>query len=562
MAGEEIVNLFKNCHKTPMMENRDLWNDAYAYYLSKGLRMFVLDNIVSILIGFAISLTPILIFTLSDFTRLRTAKSLSDLYIPFSFDPTPITISLFIISSVFALFNLLQLVQFLCALPHYLRLHNYFTSTLHITDTELAVLDWREVIDSIQLHESTERKPILTITQEILKMDNFICALISDPSILMWRLPFCQQSQQIPMTRFFFYLFKLTLSGVVLDSNGGSLVSGVQGIRSGNAIRQLQMRSRLIGFGLAILSPFVLAFEMLYLVFHYSQAIRESPKSLSLRRWTPQATWLIREYNELPHILNARIAKSYEPANCYVDLFPSAIVQPILRMIAFFSGAILTILFIVGLITDSSYLLTVEVMNGKSLAWLISILASIYGICKVSIVADVRPFSAEECMVEIERYTHFDFRDGKNSAHSWEAFNKFTSLFQPMFFQLALELMSVVLNPLLFIVVIPMKAQSIVGFVKQHSVNVQDLGWICEFSVFDQEQANRSRPAEQKKKYLRSVSSFNRLHGLESPLIEVEDELEDSMLGLSPVQQEEQLLEESLVEIPDIIGPDGDPFYL
>jgi hypothetical protein len=39
-----------------------------------------------------------------------------------------------------------------------------------------------------------------------------------------------------------------------------------------------------------------------------------------------------------------------------------------------------------------------------------TVLASPYGICKVSIAAEVRPFSAKECMVEIEQRTHFDFR--------------------------------------------------------------------------------------------------------------------------------------------------------
>jgi hypothetical protein len=75
-------------------------------------------------------------------------------------------------------------------------------------------------------------------------------------------------------------------------------------------------------------------------------------------------------------------------------------------MLAFFSGGILTILFVGGLVTNSGYLLTVEVLNGKSLAWLISIIVSIYGICRVSIVAEVRPWSADECMEEIERHIH------------------------------------------------------------------------------------------------------------------------------------------------------------
>jgi autophagy-related protein 9 len=551
-----------------MPDEKRRWKELYEYYVSKGLTMFLLDSVVSLLIGFGISAAPVGLFVFSDFSRLATAKSFSDIFVPLSSHPTPFVVCVFIVSGIFVLFNVVQLFQFLGALPRYISLHRYFASSLGISDTELAVLEWHEVVESVQAHQGGEMKTMLAIAQEILKMDNFICALVSDPSVLTWRVPCRDQMDLIPMTRFFFYLFRLCLSGIVLDSSGGSLVSGVQELRAGNVVRQFTQRSRLIGIGLAILSPFVLAFEILYLVFHYLQAVRASPQSLSLRRWTPQAKWLIREYNELPHLLRARIAKSYEPANYYMDMFPSVVVQPLLKILAFFSGSLLTILFVVGLLTDSGYLLTIEVVHGKSLAWLISILASVYGICKVSIVADVRPFSAEECMEEIERCTHYDFRDSKQSAHSWEAFNKFASFFQPIIVQLLIELVSVVLNPFLFIVVIPMKAGSVVEFVRQHSIHVQDLGWICSFSVFDQEQARRSRPAEQKKKYLRSLRNFSRLNpqGGDAPLIDIEDEAEESVLTPLPtlplVRMDFGPGDDPLAGTSEIIGHDGDPFFV
>jgi autophagy-related protein 9 len=541
------------------------WEYIYEYYVSKGLTVFLLDHVVSLLIGFGISLAPIFLFLLCDFSRLRNATLFWDVFVPLSSHPPALVTCVFIVSGVFGLFNLVQLVQFLLALPRYAQLHRYFASTLGITDSELAVLDWGEIVDAVQIHASGDQKTVLAITQEILKLDNFVCGLVTDPSVLTWRAPWQPQPELIPMTRFFFYLLKLALSGSVLDASGGSIVSGVQEVRAGGAVQRLRLRSRLIGVGLLLSSPFVLAFEILYLVFHYSQAVRSSPQALSLRRWTPQAKWLIREYNELPHLLRGRIAKSYDSANYYADLFPSAFLQPLLRMLAFFSGGMLTILFVVGLVTDSGYLLTVELLHGKSLAWLISILASVYGVCKVSIIAEVKPFTAEECMVEIERHTHYDFRDTKNSAHSWQAFNKFSSMFKPIATQLLIELVSVVLNPFLFIVVLPMKAESIVDFVKKHSVKIDDLGWICSFSVFNQQQAHRSRPIEQKRKYLRSVSNFNRMHGAGCPLIDLDDEAEESVLAVAPSDTRPRAdfdNPEDPIPASDIIGHDGDPFFV
>jgi len=110
------------------------------------------------------------------------------------------------VSGVFLIFNVIQLFQFLYALPRYIRLHIYFKKVLGINDAELSVLEWHEVIESIQIHEPDERKTLLAITQDILKIDNFICALVSDPSILTWRVPWKKQVESIPMTEFFLFV--------------------------------------------------------------------------------------------------------------------------------------------------------------------------------------------------------------------------------------------------------------------------------------------------------------------------------------------------------------------
>jgi hypothetical protein len=40
------------------------------------------------------------------------------------------------------------------------------------------------------MHDPHVHKTVLAITQEILKTDKFLCALVSDPIILTWRTPF------------------------------------------------------------------------------------------------------------------------------------------------------------------------------------------------------------------------------------------------------------------------------------------------------------------------------------------------------------------------------------
>ena len=509
-----------------MLRQPHAWQDIYEYYYSKGLMVFLLDRFVSLSIGVTISFAPIFVFGCCDFSKLSTAKHLSECIYSLREGISRCNFFALACSVVFALFNAFQLAQTLAALPKFVKLHNYFKNTLGITDHDLSVANWNEIIEVIMRHEGEERRSALSIVQEIMKFDNYICALISDPSILTWKLPFMTESEVVPMTRFFVYLLKLSLAGIVLDTEGSSIVNGVHAVRSHVTTRRLVTRFRLIGILLAITAPFVLCFELLYLVFHYSQAIRNSPESLSLRRWTPQAKWIIREYNELPHLLAERISHSYEYANYYMDLFPWLELQLLLKMTSFFCGAVLTVLFVAGLFTDSGYLLTIDAIGHKSLAWLVSVLASVYGICRVSIVSDIHPYTADECMVKVERHLHFDFRDSNNSAQSWTAYNKFARLFQPIGYHLLIEVFSVILNPILFAVVLPYKAESIVDFVMRNSIQVEGLGWICAFSCFDTEIRNFGGSTDQEQKLQRSISYFGAGQDFarsQTPLIDLRD---------------------------------------
>ena len=53
-------------------------------------------------------------------------------------------------------------------------------------------------------------------------------------------------------------------------------------------------------------APFILLLMLGRLVFAQSDEWYRSPATLGKRTWTPYARWLIREYNELPHIFDER----------------------------------------------------------------------------------------------------------------------------------------------------------------------------------------------------------------------------------------------------------------
>ena len=59
------------------------------------------------------------------------------------------------------------------------------------------------------------------------------------------------------------------------------------------------------------------------------------------------ALWHFREFNELPHVFERRIAKSYAPAAAYVKRFYSPSVAVASRGIAFIAGALVGVLVLI-----------------------------------------------------------------------------------------------------------------------------------------------------------------------------------------------------------------------
>lgn len=55
-----------------------------------------------------------------------------------------------------------------------------------------------------------------------------------------------------------------------------------------------------------LLSPFLIAFLLIYFFLRNGEAFYHHPSSLGARRWSALAKWRLREFNELPHLITHR----------------------------------------------------------------------------------------------------------------------------------------------------------------------------------------------------------------------------------------------------------------
>lgn len=101
------------------------------------------------------------------------------------------------------------------------------------------------------------------------------------------------------------------------------------------------LKTRFIFMGVmnAILAPFIVIYLLLYSFFRYFdvssterpmmyntltsiQQYHKNPSSIGSRNYTLYAQWKFREFNELPHLFERRLARSHPIASEYIDQFP------------------------------------------------------------------------------------------------------------------------------------------------------------------------------------------------------------------------------------------------
>lgn len=82
--------------------------------------------------------------------------------------------------------------------------------------------------------------------------------------------------------------------------------------------RALRRRFIVVGALNLLLSPFLLIFVIVHFLLRNAEEFHSKRNYLGPRDWSPLARWRFREYNELAHRFDARINRSYKPADRYI----------------------------------------------------------------------------------------------------------------------------------------------------------------------------------------------------------------------------------------------------
>ena len=202
--------------------------------------------------------------------------------------------------------------------------------------------------------------------------------------------------------------------------------------------------------------------------------------------------WTFREFNELPHVFERRLAPSYEAADKYLKLFaPNAFMNAIGRILVFLSGSLGAVCLALAAMNDA-ILLHVKVGNWN-LLWYVGMLGVAYSTGKGMLPDDsVIPryhhdlFSEmDAALVKVSNHTHYYPEFWKKRGWDEKIKGFFSLMFMDKVNLFIAEVISIIVAPIILCRSLPSRAMDICAFVQKTKTEVSGTGDHCGFATFD-----------------------------------------------------------------------------
>lgn len=366
------------------------------------------------------------------------------------------------------------------------RMKKFFNKVLLINDTELTSYNFKDIINKLIVLQ--QRLPASDgsfqnahdIVSRLMRRENYLIALFNK-DVIDLTLPFSKNPVLTKLTEWFLsfsiltYFFDESLvvkRAFLKDINRATMADG------------LRKRFKLLAFISFILSPFLFVFSLIYFIFKYGEEVYKNPKIIGNREYTTYARWKLREFHELPHLFEQRLANSHSKAAKYMEQFHNATMAGVGKFISFVTGSLC---FVMILLTayNEDLLMHFEITPGKSIIWYLALFGAILAISRSMIPDVTRTRDPERLMKTIAEYTHYMPNHWKDRLRSEEVRSEFGRLYQYQILSFTHELLSVFTTPILLWFVFPKQSERIVDFFREFTVHVDGIGYVCSFGLFD-----------------------------------------------------------------------------
>lgn len=457
---------------------------VYSYYSRKGLFCIFLEEISNFFLSF------FLMFFITFLTSFINYEILNSTYnleksIDINFDNINLFLKLSLL--VFSILWIRQFISLFYSLHENLKIKKFFNEQLKIDEDELKTIRWNDIVIKLiklpYLSSNDIQLDPLNVTNRIMRKENYLISMINDGIFnFNYTIPIINYKIDL-FTKTIEWGIYLTVLDYLFEKDNRLKKDFISGNKN-LLINTLNYRFRLLGFFGLILSPFILFFLITYYIFRYAEEYRSYSNKINTREWNFYTKWRLRELNELNIVFQERINESYNYATNYVKQFHSYPLNILSRFFYFIGSSFLIVLVSITFLNED-YLNKLYITEGKTCLWYIGILGTILSVVKNSIF-DVRTtFHPNTEMTKVVEYTHFFPKHWRHNVHKYKIYKEFVKMYEYRIFIYFKEIIGVIFTPFILFFHATNYSEKIINFVKKHSVENEDLGYICSYATFD-----------------------------------------------------------------------------
>lgn len=481
----KLQKIFKS--KEDPKDNLDLFlTRVYKYYVGKGYSNIVVKQVVNLLSVIFFLSFLIFLFSCVDYSAIRNyADDKKIMNLNGILHMNWFLVICVLVYIVFLCWKSLELLHDIVVFKH---IKSFYTSKLKISDFELTTISWNHVIKRLQHLQKagicfTEYIPLNAhhVANRIMRKENYFIAMINK-DVLMMSIPLEGLRKYQFMTKFLEWNILYCVINYMFDEKMQLKKTILNDSERPAHIDELKKRFFMMGLLNLIFLPFILLYMSFHTIFKYTEYFYTKPGMLGKRQWSTLARWKFRDFNEMPHVFSERMNISTEHAQKYVSQFKYTLMNTLAKFCLFVFGSFLTALLFISLISDEA-LFKMEIY-GKSVVWNIGFCTTICILAR-SFINDSTIQRPHFYMEQIVKFIHYIPNNWEKNADKREVYKNFVYLFEYQIYTVIKEIIGIVVTPFILWYSLSPTTDSIIEFVTEFTKNVNGVGLLCEFAIFD-----------------------------------------------------------------------------
>ncbi|KAL0435609.1 UNVERIFIED_CONTAM: Autophagy-related protein 9 [Sesamum radiatum] len=481
----------------------------YTYYCEKGLWCIIIKWIFELLsLAFTICFSGFFLLYV-DWNGLRNAKC-GMVAVESGIKPcdlskealhkhplTPFTLSKGIILGylgIFSIYWIFCFLRFFAQLKETLKIRRFYYNSLRVTDNEIQTMPWSLILEKVVQVQCFQQLCVVKdlsihdVVMRLMRKENYLIGMLNKGVLALpisqW-VPGAGATANVgPNGVQYRLVLPKTLEWILNWCILQSMFDRNFRIRRDfvNDPDTLKKRLMIVGFALLLLSPFLVIFMLVYLFLRHAEQFYNHPSTASSRRWSNLSKWMFREFNEVDHLFKHRMNSSIIHASDYLKQFPSPILTLVAKFISFVSGGFAAVLIIIAFLEES--LLEGHIF-GRNLFWYAAVFGTITAISRAAMTDELLVLDPRGAMSLLVQHTHYMPKRWRGKESTETVRLEFETLFQYTGMMLLEEMASIFLTPYLLLFVVPKRVDDILQFIVDFTVDVEGVGHVCSFSLFD-----------------------------------------------------------------------------